>query len=195
MKMKNVPNILSSIRILLVGVFVWVFFTDYPNNIVYALLVFLLAGITDVVDGHIARKYNCISSVGKVLDPLADKMMQCAAMICLMIKNLIPVWFGIPFILKEVVLLIGGLFLYTSNKVLAVSKWYGKFAVTFFYLTIFSAIVFHGFFAQNPIYLNLLCGVALLITIGALVSYFVSYVVVGRDEKADKTVEQKDALN
>ena len=68
MKLKNVPNILSCIRILLVAVFVLVFFTDYPNNIFTALFVFLLAGLTDVIDGHIARKYNCISNLGKVLD-------------------------------------------------------------------------------------------------------------------------------
>lgn len=188
MRMKNVPNILSFIRLLMVGVFVWVFFTDYPNNILYALLVFLLAGLTDIVDGYIARKYNCISNLGKVLDPLADKMMQCAAMICLMIKGLIPLWFGIPFILKEVVLLLGGLFLYTNNRVLAVSKWYGKFAVTFFYLTIVSVIVFHKFFVENQLLLNILCGAALLITVGAMVSYFISYVVVGKDKgtKAEK---------
>lgn len=179
MKLKNVPNILSCIRILLVAVFVLVFFNDYPNNILAALFVFLLAGLTDVIDGHIARKYNCISNLGKVLDPLADKMMQCAVIVCFMIKDIIPLWFGIPFILKEVLLLAGGLFLYKSNKVLAVSKWYGKFAVCFFYAAIVLLLIFREFFAVNPLYKNLLCGAALLITMGALVSYFISHIKAG----------------
>lgn len=186
MKLKNIPNILSCIRILLVAVFVWVFFTDYPNNIIYALLVFLFAGLTDVVDGHIARKYQCISNLGKVLDPLADKLMQCAVMICFMIKSLIPLWFGIPFIIKELVILIGGLFLYKSNNVLAVSKWYGKFAVSFFYATIALIVIFSDFFAQNTLVLYLLCGIALLIAIGALVTYFISYAKVGREKPEEE---------
>lgn len=179
MNLKNVPNILSGVRILLVAVFVLVFLTDYPKNIIPALFVFLLAGLTDVVDGHIARKYNCISNLGKVLDPLADKMMQCAVIACFMIKDIIPLWFGIPFILKEVLLLAGGLFLYKSNKVLAVSKWYGKFAVCFFYAAIVLLLIFRDFFAANLIYKNLLCGAALAVTMGALVSYFVCHIKAG----------------
>lgn len=186
MKLKNVPNILSCIRIFLVFVFVWLFFTEYPENILYALLVFLLAGLTDVVDGFIARRFNCISDLGKVLDPFADKLMQCTVIICFMIKGLIPVWFGVPFILKEVFLFLSGLFLYKSSKVLAVSKWYGKFAVCFFYATIVSIVTFENFFAQNKIYLYALCATALAITIGAFVSYFISYAKVGKEQVAQK---------
>ena len=184
MKLKNVPNILSCIRIFLVFVFVALFFYEYPNNIVYALLVFLLAGLTDVVDGFIARRFNCISNLGKVLDPFADKLMQCTVIICFMIKGLMPIWFGIPFILKEVSLLISGIFLYKSSNVLAVSRWYGKFAVCFFYATIAAIVAFGDFFAENKIYLYLLCAVALCVTVGAFISYFVSYVKVGREEIA-----------
>ena len=192
MKLKNVPNILSCIRIFLVFVFVWLFFTDYPKNLVYALLVFLLAGLTDIVDGFIARRFQCISDLGKVLDPLADKLMQCTVMICFMIKGLIPVWFGIPFIMKEIFILMAGLFLYKSNNVLAVSKWYGKFAVCFFYATIALIVMFDDFFAQNMVYLYALCAVALLIAIGALVSYLISYAKVGREDiKKESTQPQE----
>ena len=186
MKLKNVPNILSCIRIFLVFVFVWLFFTEYPKNVLYALLVFLLAGLTDVVDGFIARRFNCISDLGKVLDPFADKLMQCTVIVCFMIKSLIPVWFGIPFILKEVFLFLSGLFLYKSSNVLAVSKWYGKFAVCFFYATIVSIVTFEDFFTQNKIYLYALCATALAITIGAFISYFISYAKVGREEAVKK---------
>ena len=192
MKLKNVPNILSCIRIFLVFVFVWLFFTDYPNNLAYAVLVFLIAGLTDIVDGFIARRFQCISNLGKVLDPFADKLMQCTVMLCFMIKGLIPVWFGIPFILKEIFILMAGLFLYKSSNVLAVSKWYGKFAVCFFYATIASIVMFGDFFAQNMVYLYALCGVALLITIGALIFYLVSYAKVGRENiKKESTQPQR----
>lgn len=175
MKIKNLPNILSCIRILLVFVFAGVFFYDYPNNVLVALFVFLLAGATDIADGIIARNFNCISNIGKILDPLADKMMQCTVMICLMFKNIIPLWFGIPFILKEFVILVAGLFFYKSNNVVVVSKWYGKFAVCFFYATIALIVIFGDFFKENPIYMYILCALALIITIFALIMYILSY--------------------
>lgn len=194
MKIKNLPNILSCIRILLVFVFVGVFFYDYPNNILAALFVFLLAGATDVADGIIARKFNCISNVGKILDPLADKMMQCTVMLCLMVKNIIPLWFGVPFILKELIILVAGLFLYKSNNVVAVSKWYGKFAVCFFYATIASIVIFGKFFAENPVCMYVLCALALIITVSALVMYLLNYSKVHRvlsaKEKDSKAVNK-----
>ena len=136
LKLKHIPNILSIIRILLVGVFICLFFLDYPRNLPYALLVFVLAGVTDVVDGFLARKFNWISNLGKVLDPLADKLMQCTVLICMLIKSLIPAWLVIPFILKEVLMLLGGLFIFRKRSVLVVSNVYGKATVVVFYIAI-----------------------------------------------------------
>ena len=99
MKLKNIPNILSIIRILLIFVFVYTFFA--LDNLYVALIVFLVAGATDVVDGFLARRYNWITTLGKILDPVADKMMQFAALICLLIKGLIPWWFAAIFFAKE----------------------------------------------------------------------------------------------
>ena len=82
-KMKNIPNILSVIRIILVLVFVVVFFL--PISKIWALIVFLTAGATDVVDGFLARKFNWITDLGKILDPFADKLMQCTVLVCLCI--------------------------------------------------------------------------------------------------------------
>ena len=80
MKLKNIPNILSFIRIGLVFVFIALFFT---NHIYLSLLIFLLAGATDVVDGYLARRFNWITNLGKILDPFADKMMQVSVLLCL----------------------------------------------------------------------------------------------------------------
>ena len=87
--MKNIPNILSLIRLLLVPVFVLLFFAEKTFA---AAAVFVISGITDVLDGFIARKFGFISNLGKVLDPLADKLTQMSAFVCLYIAKLIPLW-------------------------------------------------------------------------------------------------------
>ena len=90
MKLKNIPNILSFIRLCLVAVFAVLFFSGYTG---WALIVFLVAGATDVIDGFLARRYNWITNLGKILDPLADKTMQCMVLVCLCIDKYIPWWF------------------------------------------------------------------------------------------------------
>ena len=94
MKLKNIPNILSVIRIMLVAVFVYSAFCISDK---VALVVFLIAGATDVLDGYLARRNNWITDLGKILDPFADKLMQCTVLVSLYIKRYIPIWFVIPF--------------------------------------------------------------------------------------------------
>ena len=82
--MRNIPNILTMLRVLLVPVFVWlVFFCDASDSIAWALLVFSVASFTDFLDGHLARKWQVISDFGKVMDPLADKLLVLAALLAL----------------------------------------------------------------------------------------------------------------
>lgn len=138
--MKNIPNILSMIRILLVAVFVVVFFSDVSK--IWALVVFIAAGTTDVVDGILARKFNWITDLGKILDPLADKLMQCTALVCLCIEAVVPIWFLLIFVSKEIMTLFIGFLVIRRRSVVVVSKWYGKTAVCLFYATIFFAVIF-----------------------------------------------------
>ena len=100
MKLKNVPNILSVIRLLLVPFFVYLFLNDF---VVPAVIVFIIAGATDVVDGYIARTFNCTSTLGKILDPLADKCLQLSAFICLWLKDYILWWMPLIYFIKELV--------------------------------------------------------------------------------------------
>ena len=139
MRLKNIPNILSAIRILLVAVFVYMSF--YVSDSA-ALIIFLLAGATDVLDGYLARRNNWITDLGKILDPFADKLMQCTVLVVLYIKHIIPMWFVIPFFAKELFTLIIGLVVIRRRSVVVVSKWYGKLAVCLFYLTIVVSVVF-----------------------------------------------------
>lgn len=139
MKLKNIPNVLSVIRIILVGVFVYTFFCV---NHTVALIVFLLAGATDVVDGYLARRNNWITDLGKILDPCADKLMQCTVLVSLYIKHFIPLWFVIPFFAKEIITLFTGLLVIKKRSVVVVSKWYGKLTVCLFYATVVISVVF-----------------------------------------------------
>lgn len=139
--MKHIPNILSSFRIVLVGVFAWLFLTakiPHPNNYWWALGVYILAFVTDVLDGFLARTFNWITPVGKLLDPLADKLMAVTALVVILIaKAKAGEEYGIflaLFVLvavKEGLMLVGGLLMLKQRKV-AFSDWYGKTATGLF---------------------------------------------------------------
>lgn len=173
MKLKHIPNILSVIRIFLVFVFVFVLFVfDSPF---WAIIIFLIAGATDVVDGYLARRFNWITNLGKVLDPFADKLMQCTVLVCFWIKGLIPLWFVIPYFAKEVATLVFGAIVIRRRNVVVVSKWYGKAAVCLFYLTIVISAAFKDFFTGNQLAQILAFAPAVICTLAVFVAYFKHY--------------------
>ena len=175
MKLKYIPNVLSVIRIMLVFVFVGLFFCNYPDNLKWALLVFLIAGATDVVDGFLARRFKWISNVGKVLDPLADKLMQCTVLICLAVKNLIPWWLCAFYILKELLIALGGLFVCKKKDIIVVSNRYGKAAVCVFYAAVFFIIIFGEKLRSLPYLTELISAVMLATAVLAFSMYCVEY--------------------
>ncbi len=188
MKLKNIPNILSIIRIILVFVFVFVFFA--LNSPVWALIIFLTAGATDVVDGYLARRFNWITNLGKILDPFADKLMQCTALVCLCIKSYVPLWFVLVFFAKELATLIIGLLVIKRRSVVVVSKWYGKAAVCLFYLAIFLCVVFKDFLAQNPVISVLMFGVVAIFAVLAFAGYIKHYSNLKRQEIDKGTIRK-----
>lgn len=122
--MRHIPNILSSIRLLLVGVFAFLFAkTEY----LHCLIVFTAAFITDLLDGYLARKNNWITDVGKVLDPLADKLMVLTALTCFYIKGWLPLWMLIAVVAKELMMIIGGFILFKKD-IVVYADWFGKLA-------------------------------------------------------------------
>lgn len=180
MKLKNIPNILSVIRILLVFVFVFCFFSlEYPY---VALVIFLLAGATDVVDGYLARRNNWVTNLGKVLDPFADKLMQCTVLVCLYIKDFIPIWFVLPFIFKEAFTLLIGFVVIKRRSVAVVSKWYGKFTVCLFYATIAISMIFRDYLLDNPLVAMIIFIPAVLSALITLVAYVKHYAYLKNEE-------------
>ena len=130
----NIPNVISIFRILLIPVFVWTYFEDY----IYAAAgVLLLSGLTDTLDGIIARKFHMITELGKILDPIADKLTQVTVAVCVAVQN----WLTNPIlvvliaicILKEVIMSIGSLVLMKNGQKPAAAKWFGKLATVVFY--------------------------------------------------------------
>lgn len=110
----NIPNILTTIRLFMVPLYVLVFALEKGSH-ECAALIFLLASITDVADGYIARKYNLSTRWGQVMDPLADKCMQIAVIISLFSAGLVPAWFIILLIVKELLMICVSAFLYSKK--------------------------------------------------------------------------------
>ncbi len=176
MQKKNIPNVLSVIRILLVPVFVILYFNDYPSNLGFATGIFFLAGATDVVDGYLARRNNWISDFGKLLDPLADKTMQCAALTCLYITDIIPLWLYVTYVAKELVLIAGAIFMLQRRSVVVKSGFWGKVAVCVFYASIAALVGLQGAAEETRLmWTAVICAVMLCFAIVALVQYFREY--------------------
>ncbi len=138
----NIPNALSLLRLILVPVFAIVFFSGIENAYLIAGFIFLFAGITDVLDGHIARKYNQITRLGRIIDPLADKLMQITAFVCMTIADMIPPWVILILVLKEATMLIGGSVMLKRTKDVPPSNVYGKAASSVFYFVTLLIIAF-----------------------------------------------------
>ncbi len=180
LKLKHIPNILSVIRILLV--FVFVYLTFAKENLVPALVVFLVAGATDVVDGFLARRYNWITELGKILDPFADKLMQCTVLVCFCLKGIIPLWFVIPFFLKEFSTLLIGWIVIRRRSVVVVSKWYGKAAVCLFYVTVVISVGLQDMLAGNSLLQLLIFTPAVIFAVAAFFGYIKHYWVLKKEE-------------
>ena len=173
----NIPNIITVFRILLVPLFLFVFHSNLENRVLYSGLIFMLAGLSDILDGQIARRYNLTTKLGAVLDPFADKMMSFAVLISFTMSDFIPIWILIPLVIKEVVMILGGGLLYLRHeKSVIPSNIIGKVGTLLFYAAI-STIVFK---APKDISTFLLV-VTVLINLMAFYNYFRIFLSLKRD--------------
>ena len=179
----NLPNKLTIMRVILIPFFVFFllspYFPAYGNYI--AVAIFIVASLTDMLDGKIARKYNLVTNFGKFMDPLADKLLVCSAMICLIELDRLAAWIVIVIIAREFI--ISGFRLVASDKgvVIAASYW-GKFKTTFQMLMVIVLILD----IQMPFFQILgtvLTYVALILTVVSLIDYIVKNKDVLKDQK------------
>ena len=140
----NLPNQLTLLRLLLTFVFMGVLsVVPFPNAKSYALLIFAVAAITDFLDGHLARKYNLVTNFGKLMDPLADKILMCAGFVLLITLGHIPAWIVVVILSRE--FMVTGLRLLASaeGKVLAAEN-LGKYKTTFQIVTVIYFLLYEA---------------------------------------------------
>lgn len=179
----NLPNKLTIFRIILIPFFVFFllapYFEGYGNYI--AVAIFIVASLTDLLDGKIARKYNMVTNFGKFMDPLADKLLVCSAMICLVDLRLIPSWVVIIIIAREFI--ISGFRLVASDNgiVIAASYW-GKFKTTFQMIMVIVLIL--NIKTTLFYYIgNILIVIATTLTIISLIDYIIKNKNVLKEQK------------
>lgn len=128
----NLPNKLTMFRVILIPFFVFFLLTDVLGGAgdYLALVIFIVASLTDMLDGKIARKYNLVTNFGKFMDPLADKLLVCSAMICLVELERLPAWIVIIIIAREFIISGFRLIAADNQIVIAASMW-GKFKTVF----------------------------------------------------------------
>lgn len=182
-KILNVPNTLTIIRMLLIPVYWFVFMDGQPGHTYWALGIFIVASLTDLADGYIARKYNLITDFGKLMDPLADKLMVISVMLSLALRGWAP-WIALAILVcKELIMVLGGVILYRHHVVVYAVK-IGKYAQA----TVVAGLIlcfFHEWFMEHvgfPVnYAVIWCAVAL--TLCALIFYTRSALRLYREAK------------
>lgn len=179
----TIPNLISYVRILLVPVFAILFRQGYLG---WALVAIVVSGLTDFVDGKIARKFNQVSDLGKLLDPLADKITQITLAILLFLEfnecsdNLMKTfsWVFLVFLVKEAIFVIGGVIMLSFGMVPSAAEIYGKVSTFFFYGVMVVLFLFGpevGVFSRNFTLPSVACVVLIVISVILTLVAFVSY--------------------
>lgn len=165
----NLPNKLTVLRVILVVPFVLCLLTGFAGALSdwIALAIFIVASLTDMLDGKIARKYNLVTNFGKLMDPLADKLLVCSALICLIQMGRIPAWIVVIIISRDFI--IGGIReLAADNGVVIAASYWGKFK------TVFQMIMVCLMIANIPmlaIVTQIIMWIAVALTVISLVDY------------------------
>ncbi len=161
-KIITIPNILSFIRILLIPVIVWLYIGK--QDYLMTGIVVIISGLTDVVDGTIARKFNMISDVGKVLDPFADKATQIVVMLLLTMSFPLMLMPIIMMALKELFMLISGYLIVKRCDIVLGAHWHGKLATVMLTAVMSLHLVWHDIIPLVSTILICLCTALILLS-------------------------------
>ena len=178
----NLPNKLTILRVIMIPFFVVALLYDGGENQTLryvAAAIFIIASLTDMLDGKIARKYNLVTNFGKFMDPLADKLLVCSALICLVELKELPAWMVIVIISREFI--ISGFRLVASdNGVVIAASYWGKFKTTFQMIAVVLLIV--GIPSLSMV-TTAVVWIALVLTVISLVDYIAKNVNVLKEGK------------
>ena len=185
----TIPNIISIIRILLIYPFILYILKD---EYVKAGLVLGASGISDILDGFIARNFNQISKLGKMIDPVADKLTLISVMVCMGLKIKEVKLFVIILIAKEVLMVLASAFLLKKHKIPPEAKWYGKIATVWFYFSAILIITLKSVWnIQNNSLTVSLMTVTVILMLYAFIKYFKIFVNIIRVDKNSTDVDVK----
>ncbi len=126
----NIPNVMSAVRLIATPVIFWLILYSTPGNYPWLFVTYIVAALMDFFDGYFARKLKLETELGKILDPLADKLMVLAILAALMMRGDFPVWIAAPVILRDLLILVASMVLYKSRNFVQPSLIIGK--ITFF---------------------------------------------------------------
>lgn len=183
----NIPNALSVLRILLILPFMTLYLLGHQY---WAFGVLLLSGITDMLDGFIARKFNMITDCGKLLDPLSDKLTQVSVVVALTTsyRELVPL--ALLCLVKEVCQAIGGILLLRRKSKVRGSRWFGKLSTIMFYVCMLVMVLWRDQLSDPAKWI--LVGAASLCMLLAFIGYFRLYLQIRREEAAEMTPESNE---
>lgn len=190
--LKNIPNALTILRFILIIPIIYFILT---GQYIAGFIILTISGITDILDGCIARKFNFITNFGKLIDPLADKSTQVAVLAALTFRGIIPLWMLILVFVKELVMVAGASFLY-GKKLVVSSRWYGKLTTVLFYIAIVCSLFIEYWNTylnpSNPIssFDDYIYYLAILATVFSLVMYFKQFYQEGYLKKENLKIDE-----
>lgn len=176
-KILNIPNALSLLRIVLLPFFAW-FYLNEKYGVAAGIAV--VSGVSDCLDGRIARRFNMITKIGKILDPVSDKLTQCVMILCLATRYeyMLPVM--IFFVLKEGFMGVMGALLLRRGQMLNGALWYGKVCTAVLYVVLILLVFFPSIPLGIANIMLLVCAVFMMISV---IQYIILYWNIFRGEK------------
>ncbi|BCJ87747.1 CDP-alcohol phosphatidyltransferase family protein [Effusibacillus dendaii] len=138
--MKQLPNILTAVRLCLVPCYFLAFFSDSDWNMGYAFAILVAAGLTDLLDGYLARKYHLITPLGTILDPLADKLMMLSVILSFILSERMSWIAAILLVFRDVAMIVGSAFFHFRDKQIVPAVWWGKFTTVLYYAMVISIL-------------------------------------------------------
>ncbi len=194
----TIPNALSFIRIILITPFVAFFVAAkyITNNYIPAIIILAISGISDLLDGMIARKFHQESELGKVLDPLADKLTLIAVGVCLIFIQPYVLPLMIIMVLKDTLMIIGGTIIINKGVIPPKSSWYGKASTFMFYISVGMVVLMEIFKYKNETLSLTVLGVTAGMMIFSLVNYAIIFFKIQKQlkEKEDEKPSVKASI-
>ena len=166
----TVPNLLTVVRLILIPFIIWVYIAK--ENYVLAVILIVASYVTDVADGYIARHFNQVSDLGKIIDPVADKLTEGAMLICLMSRYELMIWMVVIFAFSEILKAVEGLIVMKVDGSINGANWFGKVFTFMLYVTCIVLILVPDIDPTVANWMIIACMAACILTIGSYTFFY-----------------------